>query len=107
MVGWLGKLLLSPIRRNQSLDKLRDWDDIERHWLRNLCNGTKKPTGSRGGNDDCINTCIAIKRLIMDKMYAGMLGISLEDCNNENSSDHSAEEDEDVEENVAVEENTV
>jgi hypothetical protein len=33
--------------------------------------------------------------------------ISLEDCNNENSSDHLAEEDEDVEENVAVKENTV
>ncbi len=78
----------------------------KRHFVKNLCNGMKKPMGSRGVKDNCINTCIAIERSIMDKMHASMLGISLEDGNNKDSSDDVAEEDEDVKENGAVEENT-
>jgi hypothetical protein len=32
-----------------SKEKLRDWDDIKKHLIKNLCNGMKKPTGSMGG----------------------------------------------------------
>ncbi len=37
-------------------EKLRELDDIKRHWVKNLCNGMKKPTGSRGGGGGMITT---------------------------------------------------
>jgi hypothetical protein len=64
----------------------------------------KKPTGSTGVCGDCIHTCIAIKKLIMDKTHVGMMGMSSQDSNDE-SSDDMVHEDKNVEENTAVEEN--
>jgi hypothetical protein len=64
----------------------------------------KRPTGSIRGCGDCVHTCIAIEKLIMDKTHVEMLDISSEDNNNE-SIDNGAYEEDNVEENATVEEN--
>ena len=40
---------------------VRNSDDLKKHWVKNLCNGMKKPTGKPGTNKDRIFRCIAIK----------------------------------------------
>ena len=57
-------------------DNLRDTDDLKRHWVKNLCNGMKKPTGGTGEKGERIHKCIAIERLILDKTHSGILGLS-------------------------------
>jgi hypothetical protein len=64
----------------------------------------KRPTGSIRGCGNCVHTCIAIEKLIMDKTHVEMLGISSEDDNND-SIDNAAFKEDNVEENATVEEN--
>ncbi len=56
-------------------DNPRNTDDLKRHWVKNLCQNTKKPAGRPGENSDHTHRCIAIERKIMEKMHAGMMGI--------------------------------
>jgi hypothetical protein len=54
----------------------RDWNDIKKHWMKNLCNNMKKPTGSTGENGDRVCKCISIEKKIMRKTHSGFLGDS-------------------------------
>ncbi len=36
--------------------------DPKKHWMRNLCNNMKKPTGRTGENDDRIHWCMVIEK---------------------------------------------
>ena len=54
----------------------RDWNDIKKHWMKNLCNSMKKPTGSTGENGDRVCKCISIEKKIMRKTHSGFLGDS-------------------------------
>ena len=62
----------------------RNTDDLKRHWIKTLCNGTKKPTatGKPGGPNDRIHRCILIERRILDKTHSGLLGLSSGDEDN-------------------------
>jgi hypothetical protein len=51
---------------------------MKRHLVKTLCNGTKKPTRGTGEKGERIHKCIAIERLILDKTYLGILGLSPE-----------------------------
>jgi len=62
-------------------EALRNSNDLKKHWIRNLCNNTKKPTGRTGEKGDRIHRCIAIKKKIMDKTHSGMIGFSSEEDN--------------------------
>jgi len=64
----------------------RDTADLKKHWMRNLCNNMKKPTGGTGERGDRINRCIAIERKIMEKTNSGLLGFSSEDENHDEES---------------------
>ena len=65
---------------------VRNSDDLKKHWVKNLCNGMKKPTGKSGTNDDRIFRCIAIERKILKKTNSGMLGaLSAEEGGDANS----------------------
>jgi hypothetical protein len=57
-------------------DTIRDTDDLKRHWIKNLCNGMKKPTAGTGQIGERIHKCITIKRLILNKTHSGLLGLS-------------------------------
>ena len=57
-------------------DQARNTDDLKRHWVKNLCNGMKKPTGGTGEKGERIHKCIVIERLILDKTHSGILGLS-------------------------------
>jgi len=54
----------------------RDTTDLKKHWIKNLCNNMKKPTGRTGENDDRIHRCMAIEKKIMKKTHSGILGLS-------------------------------
>ena len=56
-------------------DNPHNTDDPRRHWVKNLCQNMKKPTGKPGENNDRTHRCIAIERKIMEKIHAGMMGI--------------------------------
>ena len=60
---------------------LRDTNDIKKHWIKNLCNNMKKPTGATGENGDRVNRCMKIEKKIMQKTNSGLLGFSSEDEN--------------------------
>jgi hypothetical protein len=66
----------------------RDTDNLKRHYVPNLCQSMKKPTGKPGENTNRVLQCIAIERKIMDKTYSGMLDIE------ENNDEEKEEEDE-------------
>ena len=59
--------------------KQHNTDDLKRHWIKNLCNGTKKPTGKPGGLNDRFHWCISIEKRIMARTHSGMLKLSLDD----------------------------
>ena len=73
-------------------------DDLKRHWIKNLCQNMKKPTGKPGENSDRTHRCIAIEHKIMEKTQAGMMGI--QESEDEDRGDE-------VEEEVLGEENTL
>ena len=52
---------------------------MKKHWIENLCNGMKNPTGSTGEKNDWVHQSIAIKKLILDKTNLGLLGLSSDD----------------------------
>jgi hypothetical protein len=54
----------------------RDTTDLKKHWIKNLCNNMKKPTGRTGENDDRVHRCMAIEKKIMKKTHSGILGLS-------------------------------
>ena len=56
-------------------ESVRDTDDLKRHWVKNLCNNMKKPTGKPDRISERILRCIGIEREIMRKTHAGMMGI--------------------------------
>jgi hypothetical protein len=70
MVSLAGRLLLLLIKSNP-----RNTDNLKRHWVKNLYQNMKKPTGQPGENSDSTHRCIAIERKIMEKTHAGMMGI--------------------------------
>jgi hypothetical protein len=55
---------------------LQDTTEVKKHWLKNLCNSMKKPTGWTGENGDRICQCIVIEKNIMRKTHSGFLGVS-------------------------------
>jgi hypothetical protein len=48
-LAWQNVAVLYQHRSNEV--KLRDYEDIKRHWLEKLCNKMKKPTGKTGATD--------------------------------------------------------
>ena len=43
-------------------ETIRDMTDLKKHWMRNLFNNMKKPTGRTGENDNRIHWCMAIEK---------------------------------------------
>ena len=68
-------------------DDPRNTDDLKRHWIKNLCQSMKKPTGRPGENSDRTHRCIAIERRIMEKTHAGMMGIEESEGEDEDRGD--------------------
>jgi hypothetical protein len=82
-------------------DTIGDTDNRKRHWVKNLCNGMKKPTGGTGKIGESIHKCVAIKRLILNKTHSDLLGLSPDgDANLEDDSAGSVIEDEGDEHNM-------
>ena len=71
--GWTAVALAYQEQARE--DEPRNSDDLKRHWVKNLCQNMKKPTGRPGENSDRTHRCIAIERKIMEKTHAGMMGI--------------------------------
>ena len=71
--GWTAVALAYQEQARE--DDPRNTDDLRRHWVKNLCQNMKKPTGRPGENSDRTHHCIAIERKIMEKTHAGMMGI--------------------------------
>ncbi len=65
-------------------------DDLKRHWINNLCQNMKKPTGKPGKNSDRTHRCIVIEHKIMEKTQAGMMGI--QESEDEDRGDEGEEE---------------
>ena len=42
----------------------RDTSYLKKHWIKNLCNNMRKPTGRMGENNDRIHWCMAIDKKI-------------------------------------------
>jgi hypothetical protein len=57
-------------------DATRDTSDLKKHWIKNVCNNMRKPTGQTGENDDRIHQCMAIEK-IYEKNSFGDDGLSL------------------------------
>ena len=73
-LGW--QAVAAEYQKASKEDCERDSTDVKKHWIKNLCNGMKKPTGSTGENNDRVHRCIAIEKLILDKTNSGLLGLS-------------------------------
>jgi hypothetical protein len=58
---------------------LRDCFDVKKHWIKNLCNNMKKPTGKTGEDGNRIDWCMAIEKKIMKKTHSGLLGFTTEE----------------------------
>jgi hypothetical protein len=71
--GWTAVALAYQEQARE--DDPRNTDDLRGHWVKNLCQNMKKPTGRPGENSDRTHRCIAIERKIMEKTHAGMMGI--------------------------------
>jgi hypothetical protein len=56
-------------------------DNLKRHWVKNLCNGMKMPTGQLWRPSYWIHWCITIEKRILDKTHSGMCGLSLDEKN--------------------------
>ena len=50
-------------KERSSEDNTRDKDDIKQHWVENMCNKFKKPTGSAGGAKDFIIQCQKVQKI--------------------------------------------
>ena len=61
-LGW--QAVATAYKEAAGEDTVRNSDDIKKHWVRNCCNGMKKPTGQTGENRDSNHKCIAIEKLI-------------------------------------------
>jgi hypothetical protein len=72
-LGWDATVLAYQEQMRE--ETKRDTDDLKRHWIQNLCNGMKKPTGQPGAANDRVLWCIAIEWKIMEKTYSGLVGI--------------------------------
>jgi len=79
-------------------ETLRDSADLKKHWIKNLCNNMKKPTGGTGERGDRINRCIAIERKIMEKTNSGLLGFSSEEDTRDRSAAATTRDEEEEEE---------
>ena len=89
--GWTAVALAYQEQARE--DDPRNTDDLRRHWVKNLCQNMKKPTGRPGENSDRTHRCIAIERKIMKKTHAGMMGIE-ESEDESHDSDAVGDEDE-------------
>ena len=76
-LGW--QAVAAEYQKASKEDCERDSTDVKKHWIKNLCNGMKKPTGSTGEKTDRVHQCIAIEKQILDKTNSGLLGISSDD----------------------------
>ena len=64
-IAWEAVATVYQIKSNK--EEERDWNDIKKHWNKNLCNNMKKPTGSTGENGDRVCRCIGIEKKIIKK----------------------------------------
>ena len=58
--GW--QAVAIAYRSASKEDALCDTNDLKKHWIKNLCNNMKKPTGRMGENNDRIHRCMAIEK---------------------------------------------
>jgi hypothetical protein len=72
-LGWEALAIAYQAKSNEETQQ--DTTDVKKHWMKNLCNSMKKPTGWTGENGDRICRCIAIKKKIMRKTHSGFLGV--------------------------------
>jgi len=75
--GWQAVANAYQVAANE--ETIRDTTDLKKHWMKNLCNNMKKPTGRTGEVDDRIHRCISIEKKIMKKTHSGMMGFSSDD----------------------------
>jgi hypothetical protein len=57
-------------------EALHDCTVVKKHWIKNLCNNMKKPTGPTGEDGNRINRCMVIEKKITRKTHSGMLGFT-------------------------------
>jgi hypothetical protein len=75
--GW--QAIAMACQEKTKEEALRDCMDGNKHWIKNLCNNMKKPTGRMGEDGDWIIRCIAIENKIMRKTHLEMLGFNLDE----------------------------
>ena len=76
-VAW--EAVAAAYHKKSNEEEERDWNNVKKHWNKNLCNNMKKPTGSTGENGDRVCRCIGIKKKIIRKTHSGFLGDSSEE----------------------------
>jgi hypothetical protein len=72
-LGWEAVAIAYKAKSNEEMQQ--DTTNVKKHWMTNLCNSMKNPTGWTGKNGDRICRCIAIKKKIMRKTHSGFLGV--------------------------------
>jgi hypothetical protein len=75
-LGWEAVAIAYQGKSNEETQQ--DTTHVKKHWMKNLCNSMKKPTGRTGENGDRICQCIATKKRIMKKTHSGFSGLSSE-----------------------------
>ena len=72
-LGW--QAVATAYKEAAGEDTVQNSDNIKKHWIRNCCNGMKKPTGQPGGKNGSIHKCIGIEKLIMEKTNSRVYGL--------------------------------
>jgi hypothetical protein len=75
--GWQAVAMAYQERTKE--EALCNYTEVKKHWINNLCNNMKKPTGRMGEDGNQINQCIAIEKKFMKKTYSRMLGFTLDE----------------------------
>jgi len=88
-LGW--QAVATAYKEAAGENTVRNLDDIKKHWVRNCCNGIKKPMGQTGGNSDSIHKCIAIEKLIMEKTNSRIYGLGDDSPSNSGSESNEGE----------------
>ena len=58
--GW--QAVANAYQEETKEETIHNTTDLRKHWIKNLCNNMKKPTGQMGENDDRIHWCMAIEK---------------------------------------------
>jgi hypothetical protein len=88
-LGW--QAVATAYKEAAGEDTVQNSDNIKKHWIRNCCNGMKKPTRQPGGKNGSIHKCIGIEKLIMEKTNSRVYGLGDNSPSNSSSESDKSE----------------